>query len=94
MPCGPNRVPGPVGGTRIKRHAEDGDLGVVDLVDVLDERTFQERAALAGEVRLLAADERRDGAVVDGRGGLQAEGQAAIDLLAESAVAAASASAC
>ncbi len=76
---------GPVGGARVERHAEDRDLGVVDLVDVLDERTFQERAAFAREVRLLAADERRDGPVVDGRRGLEAEAQAALDLLAEAA---------
>ena len=77
---------GPVGGTGIQRYAEDRDLGVVDLVDVLDERALQEGAALAGEVRLLAADERRDGAVVDGGGGLETEGQPAVDLLAEAAV--------
>ena len=78
---------GPVGGTRIQRHAEDRDLGVIDLVHVLDERTFQECPAFACEVRLLAADERRDGAVVDRRRGLQAKAQAAVDLLAQPAVA-------
>ena len=78
---------GPVGGARIQRNAEDGDLGVVDLVDVLDERTLQERAAFAREVRLLAADEGRDGSVVDGGRGLEAEAQTALDLLAQPAIA-------
>ena len=79
---------GPVGGAGVQRHAEDGDLGVVDLVDVLDERAFQERAALAGEVRQLAADEGRRcvRSLMVGRG-LEPEGQAAFDLLALAAVA-------
>ena len=73
---------GPVGGARVEWYAEDGHLGVVDLVHILDERTFQECPALAGEVRQFAADEGRDPAVADRRRGLEAEGQASFDLLA------------
>ena len=56
----------PVGGTRVERHAEERHLGVVDLVDVLDERTVQERPAFAREVRQLPAT-NVEMAVVDRR---------------------------
>jgi hypothetical protein len=67
---------------RVEWDAEDRHLGVVDLVHVLDERTLQECSAFPREVRQLAADERGDPAVVDGGRGLEAEAQAALDLLA------------
>ena len=76
----------PVGGAGVERHAEDRDLGVVDLVDVLDERALQEGSPLAREVRQFAADERGDSAVVDRRRGLQPVGEAAFDLLALAAI--------
>ena len=78
---------GPIRRAGVQWDAEDRDLGVVDLVDVLDERALQECPALAGEMRLLAADERRDRPVVDRGSGLEAVAQAAVDLLAQPAVA-------
>ena len=76
----------PVGGSGVERDAEERHLGVVDLVDVLDERTLQECAAFAREVRQFPAHERGDPAVGDRRRGLQPERQAALDLLALPAV--------
>ena len=69
----------PIGGAGVERHADEGRLVVLHLAHVLAIRRLHEGVD-AGERRLMAAAEQRDGAVVDRGGRLEAELEGAADL--------------
>ena len=80
MPCGPEAGARAVGGAAVERGAEHRDVVLAAAAHVLHVRRLEEGVD-AGEVRQLAAGERRDALVDDGVGARQAELQAAGDLL-------------
>ena len=81
MPCGPNRVPGRYVVPASSGAPKIADLGIADIMHILDVRALHEGAPLAGEVRDLTPGEGGQGPVGDRLRRLQAVRESALDLL-------------